>query len=435
MAGHQLLSLGGERRRLGIERRRLGLRQEGAHLDEHRIVDIGVPALAGAVDPGGGISVGSGPTPPSTPNATTAARTMARRSSPSPMAKAVSHPFVPETSGSANAWAWAAHRGCRVAGSRRVWSAATAAATTRPARASARVAWRITSAGCQPLSHSTAEQREQRPLRLPIDQHDLSGRQPVDSAGEVVLIAASCRRGGDVDEQPDPLAQREQRLVGAFAAPAPGTMPTAPAGPSGALLGAPLGLGGPPLPVVDAHAATVVRWSHRDADTGGPVTGGGSRRLSRLARRRDDASRCAQVGRGEVVADGRAAARWPASDGVCCDDARPYGHLMPGAPRTSPTASTPSPGPPWRSRSRPRCRWTRGISRDGREQGRLPPKRNPALSWSDGGGRARRRSGDLPLFRRTLCRLSYSTVRPRRRPTRPPPCERSRRDLNPRPPA
>ena len=35
----------------------------------------------------------------------------------------------------------------------------------------------------------------------------------------------------------------------------------------------------------------------------------------------------------------------------------------------------------------------------------------PGLSWSDDGGRARRRSGDLPLFRRTLCRLSYSTVR------------------------
>ena len=33
----------------------------------------------------------------------------------------------------------------------------------------------------------------------------------------------------------------------------------------------------------------------------------------------------------------------------------------------------------------------------------------------NGRGRARRRSGDLPLFRRTLCRLSYSTVRRARR--------------------
>ena len=49
------------------------------------------------------------------------------------------------------------------------------------------------------------------------------------------------------------------------------------------------------------------------------------------------------------------------------------------------------------------------------------------------GGRDRRRSGDLALFRRALCRLSYPAENGgswfRRTPT-----ERSRRDLNPRPP-
>src|SRR5690606_4588120 len=50
-------------------------------------------------------------------------------------------------------------------------------------------------------------------------------------------------------------------------------------------------------------------------------------------------------------------------------------------------------------------------------------------------GRDRRRSGDLPLFRRSLCQLSYPTVL---RPPRSDPERakwRSRRDLNPRPPA
>ena len=51
--------------------------------------------------------------------------------------------------------------------------------------------------------------------------------------------------------------------------------------------------------------------------------------------------------------------------------------------------------------------------------GRLTP---PA---SLGGGRDRRRSGDLALFRRALCQLSYPTSL----------LQRSRRDLNPRPPA
>ena len=129
-----------------------------------------------------------------------------------------------------------------------------------------------------PVVPQHLEQRQQRPFGLPIDQHGIGGRQPVDSAGELVGIAASCRRGGDVDEHPDPLAQREQRLVGAFAAPAPGTVPTAPAGPSDALLGALFGLGGPPLAVVDAHAATVVRRSHTDAD---------ARRAGHLWRRGD----------------------------------------------------------------------------------------------------------------------------------------------------
>ena len=39
------------------------------------------------------------------------------------------------------------------------------------------------------------------------------------------------------------------------------------------------------------------------------------------------------------------------------------------------------------------------------------PEASSAGELADTRGRARRRSGDLPLFRRTLCRLSYSTVR------------------------
>ena len=56
----------------------------------------------------------------------------------------------------------------------------------------------------------------------------------------------------------------------------------------------------------------------------------------------------------------------------------------------------------------------------------------PDGAAADSGGRDRRRSGDLALFRRALCQLSYPTRA--RRPYRAARW-RSRRDLNPRPPA
>jgi len=48
-----------------------------------------------------------------------------------------------------------------------------------------------------------------------------------------------------------------------------------------------------------------------------------------------------------------------------------YDHLVPARARTSPTASTPSPGPP-PSRSRPPCRWTRRIFAGWTHTGPLP---------------------------------------------------------------
>ena len=121
-----------------------------------------------------------------------------------------------------------------------------------------------------------------------------------------------------------------------------------------------------------------------------------------------------------------------------------YGHLMPGrsedvADRLDVLARAAVSEP-----VRPAMRLDApGFWRDG---ARADLAQSPAGS----GGRARRRSGDLPLFRRTLCRLSYSTVLSASRSHDA--CHastlgiisgamqrvlvlRSRRDLNPRPPA
>ena len=79
--------------------------------------------------------------------------------------------------------------------------------------------------------------------------------------------------------------------------------------------------------------------------------------------------------------------------------------------RMSPTASTCWPVPPCPSVFRPPCRENapdfRGMKLE--PTSRTRPRSGAELAV--GRGRARRRSGDLPLFRRTLCRLSYSTVR------------------------
>ena len=53
---------------------------------------------------------------------------------------------------------------------------------------------------------------------------------------------------------------------------------------------------------------------------------------------------------------------------------------------------------------------TEGVAREANVP-RSPTIATEFSRAATAGGRARRRSGDLPLFRRTLCRLSYSTVR------------------------
>ncbi|MCU1496090.1 MAG: site-specific integrase [Acidimicrobiales bacterium] len=74
------------------------------------------------------------------------------------------------------------------------------------------------------------------------------------------------------------------------------------------------------------------------------------------------------------------------------------------------------------------------VGEDRERQKRHQVSSAGALTWRFVRGRNRRRSGDLPLFRRSLCQLSYPTVGcPAVGRIRPP--ERSRRDLNPRPPA
>ncbi len=241
MAGHQLLGLGGERRGLGVERRRLGLRQQGAHLDEHGIVDIGVPATRRC-----GRS-GRRDQRRQRPDTTEHAQRDHRGTHDGPSIESLADGEGGQPSVRAGDIRKRERLG--LSGPPRVQGRRIAPGVVGGHRGGGDATGSGVGAGgvadhlrrLPSVVPQHSQQPEQRPLRLAVDQLDRSGRQPVDSAGEVVVVTASCGRGGDVDQHRDPLAQREQRLVGAFAAAAPGTVPTAPAGPSGALLGAPLG--------------------------------------------------------------------------------------------------------------------------------------------------------------------------------------------------